>query len=93
MAQFYTNLTMDGRFVILPDTKWDLRERHTFQFANPDYSDFELEEFIDEDIEEELEEEEEEELLGITEISDDEDDEAEDDDLKDLIFIDEKDLE
>lgn len=27
---FYTGLTLDGRFVALPDNTWDLRSRHTY---------------------------------------------------------------
>lgn len=45
IAQFYTNLTLDGRFVNLGDNVWDLRERHTFEESHIDmkaaYSDTE----------------------------------------------------
>lgn len=30
MVQFYNAIMMDARFVSLPDNKWDLRKRHTF---------------------------------------------------------------
>lgn len=30
IAQFYTDLSMDGRFLNLPQNVWDLRSRHTF---------------------------------------------------------------
>jgi len=36
MAQFYTNLTIDGRFVVLTDNKWDLRERVSYEMAHID---------------------------------------------------------
>lgn len=31
LGTFYTNLTLDGRFVLLTDNSWDLRSRHTFE--------------------------------------------------------------
>ncbi len=30
IAQFYTDLSIDGRFLNLPGNAWDLRSRHTF---------------------------------------------------------------
>ena len=30
IGAFYTDLTLDGRFVALPDNTWDLRSRHTY---------------------------------------------------------------
>lgn len=36
IAQFYTNLTIDGRFVVLTDNKWDLRERVSYEMAHID---------------------------------------------------------
>lgn len=30
MSQLYTQLTFDGRFALVEDNKWDLRERHTY---------------------------------------------------------------
>lgn len=30
IAQFYTDLSMDGRFLSQPQNHWDLRSRHTF---------------------------------------------------------------
>lgn len=29
LGSFYTDLSLDGRFVILPNNTWDLRDRHT----------------------------------------------------------------
>lgn len=49
---FYTNLTLDGRFVNVGDNKWNLRERVTFDKVDIDMSDI----YMDE--EEESEEEE-----------------------------------
>ena len=34
VSLFYTNLTTDGRFVILSDNFWDLRERVTYSQAH-----------------------------------------------------------
>lgn len=30
IAQFYTDLSMDGRFLNMPKNNWDLRSRHTY---------------------------------------------------------------
>ncbi len=35
---FFTNLTLDGRFVNLGDNYWDLRNRHTFDVSYVDNS-------------------------------------------------------
>ena len=39
VAQFYTNLTIDGRFVNLCDSLWNLRDRHTFDKVHIDMKD------------------------------------------------------
>ena len=55
VSYFYTQLTLDGRFVTLGENVWDLRIRHTFDKVHIDmnevYSDDEDEEleFIPED--------------------------------------------
>jgi len=54
---FYTNLTLDGRFVCVGDNKWTLRERVTFDKINIDMNEFYGED--EEEEEEEVEEEEE----------------------------------
>ena len=50
---FYTNLTLDGRFVNVGDNKWNLRERVTFDKVHIDmndiYAEEEEEEILDED--------------------------------------------
>lgn len=55
MGQFYTNLSLDGRFVTLGDNKWDLRSRHTFDKVHIDMNDVysDVETTSDEDIDEE----------------------------------------
>ena len=56
ISDFYTNLTLDERFVLLEDNYWDLRERHSFDKVHIDMNDIYSE--IDEE-EAELKEEEE----------------------------------
>ena len=57
VSRFYTNLTLDGRFVTLGVNQWDLRVRHKYESVHIDmsevYSDVET---YDEDSEEEEEE-------------------------------------
>ncbi len=55
MGQFYTNLSLDGRFVTLGDNKWDLRSRHTFDKVHIDMNDVysDVETTSDEDVDEE----------------------------------------
>ena len=59
VSQFYTTLLLDGRFVTLGDTKWDLRSRHTFDKVHIDmkdvYNDVEAIDDDEEDKEEEKE--------------------------------------
>lgn len=56
ITQFYTDLSLDDRFVHLKDNQWDLRSRHKFEdvVVNTD------EIMVDDDDEEELEEDSEE---------------------------------
>ena len=69
ISDFYTNLTLDERFVLLEDNTWDLRERQSFDKVHIDMNDVYSE--IDEE-EKELKEEEEEEEEVYTEYSDEE---------------------
>lgn len=39
MSYFYTQLTLDGRFVTLGENVWDLRTRHTFDKVHIDMND------------------------------------------------------
>ena len=45
IAQFYSDLSLDDRFVCVGENKWDLRERHTYHEVVVDTSDI----LIDED--------------------------------------------
>ena len=56
ISSFYTNLTLDERFVLLEDNTWDLRERQSFDKVHIDMNDVYSE--IDEE-EKELKEDEE----------------------------------
>ena len=53
ISRFYTNLSLDGRFVTLTDNFWDLRSNHTFDKVHIDmndvYTDVETTEEIDEE--------------------------------------------
>lgn len=53
MSKFYTQLSLDGRFITLTDNYWDLRARHVFEQVHLDMIDA----YSDED--EEIDEEEE----------------------------------
>ena len=89
IGDYYTSLTTDKRFVLLEDGTWDLRSRHTSD---------KILKIDDEDDEDELEEvedeEQDEESEDFDSISNDEDDiDDNDDDLKDLVVLDEDEME
>lgn len=91
IAEFYTALSTDKRFILLDNGKWDLRSNHT--------SDKVLK-VADEEDEEELEEEDEEdkeddsiEEDNFDDTDDDDYDEDANEELKDLVVIDEDELE
>ncbi len=89
IGDYYTSLTTDKRFILLEDGTWDLRSRHTSDKI------IKVDEDEDEDIEE-IEEEidEEEETDDFDSIdSDDDDIDSGDDDLKDLVVLDEDEIE
>ncbi len=94
IADFYTSLTLDKRFVVLEDGTWDLREHHSVAL---DIDEDELEECEEvEEVEETEDEEEqvEEENDPLNLVLDDEIDEDElEDDLADLSIITEDELE
>ncbi len=63
ISQFYSDLTLDARFVSLKENKWDLKERRKFAETQVDLSKIELGE--DEPEEGEVEEEAEPEAVSI----------------------------
>lgn len=40
IGQFFTNLSLDGRFTAFDGNMWDLRERHEYKDTHKDNSDF-----------------------------------------------------
>lgn len=44
MSQFYTNLSLDGRFVALKENNWELKKRMKFEDAFIDTSSIEIDE-------------------------------------------------
>ncbi len=89
IADFYTALSTDKRFILLPDGKWDLRNRHSSEKrVKYNEEDEEEEEEDEETVEEEIEED---------DFDDTDDDNYQEDDtnedLKDLVVIDEDELE
>ena len=92
IADFYTALSTDKRFILLDNGKWDLRSNHTSDKVIK-VSDEDDEEESDEETEEEdeLEEDIEEDSFDDTDESDYDDDTNEE--LKDLVVIDEDELE
>ena len=69
ISNFYTNLTLDERFVLLEDNTWDLRERQSFDKVHIDMNDVYSE--IEEEEKELKEEEEEEEVYSESSVDDD----------------------
>ena len=90
IADFYTALATDKRFILLDNGKWDLRTNHTSDKIIKVAEDDEDEEDDEEEKSEEDEDEIEEDNFDDTD-EDDYDDTNED--LKDLVVIDEEELE
>ncbi|MEG1494788.1 MAG: DNA-directed RNA polymerase subunit delta [Bacilli bacterium] len=90
IGDYYTSLTTDKRFILLEDGKWDLKKRHSSDkiVIVEDDEDDELEDFKEED---ELAEEEADTFDKTAE--DDEEFDDDEDDLKDLVVLDEDELE
>ena len=86
IGDFYTDLTIDKRFVLLSNNEWDIRDRHSIELTLD-----EEEEIVDEIITEEpeeLEELSEEEEENIDTLDDDDALDDDDDDLSSLSIID-----
>ena len=88
IGDYYTSLTTDKRFILLDGGKWDLRSRHTSDKL------VKVEDEDDDESEEEEEDEIESTETDYDSIESDEDDlDDEDDDLKDLVVLDEDEME
>ena len=91
IGDYYTSLATDKRFILLEDGTWDLRSRHTSDKV------VKITDDEDEDEEEQLDEQEEQEDDSLEDSYDDTEDEDYDEDtneeLKDLVVIDEDELE
>ena len=89
IGDYYTALATDKRFIMLEDGTWDLRSRHTSDkvktISEEDEEDEDEEEITKDDQQEEIEED------NYDDTDDDYDDT--DEDLKDLVVIDEDELE
>ena len=77
IGDYYTSLTIDKRFVLLPNNEWDIRDNHSVQIV--------VEE--DEEEPEEVEEETDDDTLY-----DDESELDDDDDLSDLSIVDDEEI-
>ena len=92
ISEYYTTLSTDKNFLLLEDGKWDLRKRHTSdKVLMAQEQDDEDEDEEESDEEDKLEMSEEEEDYD-SQISDEDDFDDGDDDLKDLVVLDEEEL-
>lgn len=55
-GKFYTQLSLDGRFIVLKDNTWDLRSRYTFDKVHIDISEVYTDESEEDEIETEVDE-------------------------------------
>lgn len=91
IADFFTALTTDGRFILIDSTTWDLKENHVIKVVVDDGD--------EEDIETDEESVSEEDSEDTEDIEDDYSDEAVDsssedeEDMQDLTIVDEEDIE
>lgn len=92
ISEYYTTLSTDKNFLLLDDGKWDLRKRHTSDKVLMAQDQDDEDEDEDENDEEEKLEMSEEEDDYDSQISDEDDFDDGDDDLKDLVVLDEEEL-
>ncbi len=84
MADFFSLMSTEKRFIQLEKGYWDLRENHTAEISIK-----EIEDELEDEILPEEEKEEEDEEEDYYDDLDDMDDDKEEDDLKDLVIVDE----
>lgn len=91
IGDYYTSLTTDKRFILLEDGKWDLRSRYTSdKVIKMDEEDEEEDEELEEIEEDQIDEDEED---YDSTLSDEDEIDDDDDDLKDLVVLDEDEME
>lgn len=88
IADFFSLLSTDKRFIMLEKGYWDLRINHSSKIS---LDDEEEEEILPVDEEEEIDDEEEETIDEINYDDDSVDDDDDEDDLKDLVILDDND--
>ena len=94
IGDYYTSLTTDKRFIMLEDGCWDLRSRHTSdKIAKMDDEDEEDEEETEDTKDDMLSDELEEDNYDSGDVDDDDDYVDSNEDLKDLVVVDEEELE
>ena len=91
IADYYTALSTDKRFILLENGTWDLRNRQKSDKVLKAIADDEEDE--DEELEDQITEEEDEEEDSYDDKDDEEYDEETNEELKDLVIIDEDELE
>ena len=90
VADYYTALSTDKNFILLDDGKWDLRSHHKSDKVIVMDDEDDEEEL---DAEDEIEQEEEDDLSNVYSEDDDFGDDSDDDDFKNLVVVDEDELE
>ena len=83
IGDFYTSMTTDKRFILLENAEWDLKDNHKVEINLDD--DDEEDEYLDEEIDEEESEEVDED--NSVDITDDEVDLDDDNDMEDLTIV------
>lgn len=89
IGDFYTALTTDKRFILLEDGNWDLKANHSVSKLKLDETFDDDDEEIEENNDDEEETDEEDDIYD--EVSEDDDDDI--DEYKDLVIVDEEELE
>ena len=97
IGDYYTTLTTDKRFILLEDGNWDLSEKYASSKTNKKITSLDTEEDDEDDDEldqtREKEDDEDTDEIDYDQENDDEDFDDSDDDLKDLVVIDEDEME
>ena len=95
IGDYYTTLTTDKRFILLDDGNWDLKEKYLSDKVKKDLDDEELEEDDEdqEEVDDEIEQENDEDEDSFDSTVNDDDFDDSDDDYKDLVIIDEDEME